>query len=107
MAYADLLEALAEHPQGVYVEAFEDADVAEALEAGLVRIGHSAAADILVLTARGRRLCGIGRPAMPPRMAKRPQGALAFLIQEALRHPLALVVFGLAIGGLIAAVALG
>jgi hypothetical protein len=40
-------------------------------------------------------------------MAKRPQGALAFLIQEALRHPLALVVFGLAIGGLIAAVALG
>lgn len=59
MAYADLLKALAEDPQGVYAEFFADADVQEAVAAGLVRDRPAAGADVLVLTAAGRRMVGL------------------------------------------------
>lgn len=62
MAYVDLIKRLAEHPNGVAVDAFTDADIREADQAGLLKFDSVWAIDYISLSDEGRRFAGL-----PPR----------------------------------------
>jgi hypothetical protein len=63
MAYAELMRALAENPDGLILDDLDQVAVQEAEEAGYVSVSGSWAVGCVLLTDAGRRLVGL--PALP------------------------------------------